>query len=148
MLRALLDGEGWGTFSDEYLAGCIQLLSSRVTFVKDIVDSAPYLFRRPPAPSEPPSPGVHAQLEALGTHLASSPPEWDVATVSGALEGCAQTLGQKPAQMMKLARAAITGQKMGASLVHTMLLLGRKECLERIAEHAGRCSEAPIRIDT
>lgn len=132
-LRSLLGTNG-AALSNAYLAGCIKLLALRVTFLKDIVDSASYLFQRPAVSVDHwRSVPNRTALATLKDHL-TCVQKWDALSLNNGLGQCAKRLDLTTARVMHLSRLAVTGCTMGASLVDTMVLLGRTECIERISE--------------
>lgn len=136
-LRLLIPNES--SFSDEYLHGCIKLLSSRVTFIREIASSAGYLFKLPEYSNVLQSDqksldylrDVRDSMECL-----SGPESGDQKSLAVALaqiiQDICQRTGFKSASALRALRFAITGCRMGASIIDTMSLLGKEECIRRI----------------
>jgi glutamyl/glutaminyl-tRNA synthetase len=56
---------------------------------------------------------------------------WDAATLEAKLKETAAVLGCKPAELIHPARVAVSGRAIGASLYHTLEVLGKARVRER-----------------
>jgi glutamyl/glutaminyl-tRNA synthetase len=64
--------------------------------------------------------------------------EWTSASLEQALKACATVAGVKAGEFVHPARVAATGRTVGASLYHTLEVLGRERVLARFATALGR----------
>jgi glutamyl-tRNA synthetase len=116
----------------EYYADCIRLLASRITFLRDIVHSAGYLFNQPTVPGELDE--VHAVISTdLFRRLEHA--DFSSEELKELLSKCASDHHMPLQKLQHACRNMITGATMGASIIDTMVLLGKQECLERVRAH-------------
>ena len=71
-------------------------------------------------------------LSALVASLRSLSGSWDDTSVEGACKKVAEEAGAKPAKVIHLARAAVSGRTVGPSLFGLMSALGRERVLARL----------------
>jgi glutamyl-tRNA synthetase len=77
-------------------------------------------------------PGAMDRLRALADAFGGAG-EWTATALEQALKSCSTTAGVKAGEFVHPARVAATGRTVGASLYHTLELLGRERTLARFA---------------
>jgi glutamyl-tRNA synthetase len=122
--------------TDEFAASLVKLLKDRVTFPKEFITEAPYLFE---APTE--------YEEAIAVKQWNDQAKTAMPLIIEALRGIENFSSQqihdaifekltaaeiKPGKVMQALRLAITGQGRGADLMLTLETLGRNEVQTRI----------------
>jgi glutamyl-tRNA synthetase len=81
--------------------------------------------------------GSLAALEQARHRLAGLP-DYEVATIDGALRGLATELGLKVGQLLGVIRVAVSGKKVAPPLFETLSILGRERTLERVDRGIGK----------
>ncbi|NCX36723.1 MAG: hypothetical protein EBX19_09020 [Actinobacteria bacterium] len=71
-------------------------------------------------------------LSALTTAFAGIAGTWDDASVEGVCKKVAEEAGAKPAKVIHLARAAVSGRTVGPSLFGLLTALGKDRVLARL----------------
>jgi glutamyl-tRNA synthetase len=71
-------------------------------------------------------------LEALSTAIGSPNVRWDDAFLEGVCKKVAEEAGAKPAKVIHLARAAVSGRTVGPSLFGLLTALGKERVLQRL----------------
>ncbi len=106
--------------TDEYLSKVISLITDRIYVIEDIPRLCPYFFIRPETSPR------DDMAEQFCDHLISDDYQRAIDNVK------LDNPSVKPVEIMMQLRMAITGQKVGASLVETCSLLGFKEVKARL----------------
>jgi len=113
-------------------------LKPRAASVIELVDGAQFLFRQRPlaiaaeaAPllagnAQPLLAALHTALDALD--------DWDTEALESAVRQVAEDAGVKLGQVAQPLRAALTGRKTSPGIFDVLVLLGREESLDRIAD--------------
>lgn len=122
--------------TDEFAASLVKLLKDRVTFPKEFITEAPYLFAAPTAYDE-----------AIATKQWNDQAKTAMPLIIEALQGVEDFTTQqihdaifekltaaeiKPGKVMQALRLAVTGQGRGADLMLTLEILGKAEVISRI----------------
>jgi glutamyl-tRNA synthetase len=84
-------------------------------------------------------PGASGRLEALASAFRSVP-DWTAAGLESALKARAAEAGVKAGEFVHPARVSVTGRTVGASLYHTLEVLGRDRVLQRIQRALPKCA--------
>lgn len=116
-------------------------LKERARTLVELLDSAAYLYSARPLALEPKA----AQLldeqarQRLGRLAATLAPldDWSLAGCEQAIRTFSEAEGVKLGQVAQPLRAALTGKSTSPGLFDVMAVLGRDECLGRIADIAG-----------
>lgn len=115
--------------SEEYLQSVIELIKDRIYTLSDIPRLCPYFFTRPAAVLN------HSSTEHVAAFRAilSSSALFTKESISASLSQLKERFPMvKPSELLASLRMAITGTKVGASLVDTMHLLGETEVMQRL----------------
>lgn len=122
--------------SDEFAASLVKLLKDRVTFPKEFITEAPYLFEAP-----------QTYEEEIATKKWDDTAKTAMPLIIEALQGVEEFSTQqihdaifekltaaeiKPGKVMQALRLAVTGQGRGADLMLTLEILGKSEVISRI----------------
>lgn len=121
--------------SDEYLKATIELVRERVHRLVEIPDFAPYMFA---APTEFDAEykakfwttELAAPMAALKEVLAAD--AFTADSINAVTKEFAKERGLKQGVVMNVLRLMVTGRSVGASMVHTMAVLGKDESLRRV----------------
>jgi len=121
----------------DYLRSVVELLRERVTRLHEIPAFGAYMFA---APTEFEAdykakfwqPALAPQLQTLLERLNTS--DFTADALNVLTKDFAKESGVKVGVWMNILRLAITGKSVGASMIHTMEILGKPECLKRV-EH-------------
>ena len=125
---------------DDTLRRVAPLIRERIVTLDDAVEMAGFFFRRAPKPAadisvkgltpEQSRAALEQALDLLTkmpaggfTHEVLEPP----------LRALAEQLGVKPGQLFGLLRVAVTGQSVSPPLFESMAIIGREQCLARVA---------------
>lgn len=135
-LQVLPDNIVLEDHSEEYIKNVIELFRERITFVADIFDIAAYMFHKPAQYDEQykqkqwneDSPEMAREL--LGLIKRTEP--FDHENLQSAIKEYCTKKSIKMGVAMHSLRLMLTGVPSGASMMHTMELLGKSECIERI----------------
>ncbi len=130
-----LAARGCETATGPAIDRVIALLQARVSSLQELADAAVY-FYRPVAPSAQLreahyTAALRPALEDLRQRLGAV--EWNKEAISATLKGVAASNGLKMPGLAMPLRVVLTGETQTPSIDATMELLGRSECLERIA---------------
>jgi glutamyl-tRNA synthetase len=123
--------------SPDYLRSVVELLRERVTRLQEIPTFGAYMFAAPVEfeadyKAKWWKPALAHQLQTLLERLSAS--DFTADTLNALTKDFAQESGVKVGVWMNILRLAITGKSVGASMIHTMEILGKTECLKRL-EH-------------
>ena len=115
-------------------------LKERAKTLVELFDSAYYLYASRPLTFEPKAEalladGGRARIAALLPELQALS-EWSAATTEAAVRQFADVSGLKLGQVAQPLRAALTGRSTSPGLFDVMGVLGRDECLGRLADQA------------
>ncbi|NWH08929.1 MAG: glutamate--tRNA ligase [Alphaproteobacteria bacterium] len=115
-------------------------LKERAKTMVELNDNSSFLFApRPLSLDEKAakilSPAARALLAKLAAALAATP--WDAAALEAAVRAFAETEGVKLGDAAQPLRAALTGKGTSPPIFDVMAVLGREECLARIADQDG-----------
>ena len=124
----------------EKLLQVTPLIRERIKFLRDVNTAADFFFTSQLPPYDclelipPKGDAALARRVLIEAHelLASTP--FDHAALESALRGAAARLNLKAGPMFQPIRVAVCGRKNAPPLFETMEVLGRKLCLERIAQ--------------
>lgn len=135
-LRPLLAERGWDRFEEAYLLGGIDLMKERVTFVRDYLTHAPWIFVDP---TEYDAETRTKRWKAdSGAHLRGLMPElaalaeWTAASLEALFHHRAESTGIGAGNFIHPARLAVTGMGKGPGLYDLLAFLGRDTVLRRI----------------
>ena len=124
----------------QLIAAAMPALKPRAANLNELADGAGFLLVSRPLPiaadAEPLLSGeatttlakVHAALDAVH--------KWDTEALEDAVRQVAEAQGLKLGQVAQPLRAALTGRRTSPGIFDVLALLGRDECLARIADHA------------
>jgi glutamyl-tRNA synthetase len=134
-LKPLLTERGWDRFPDGYLCAGIDLMRERVSFVRDYLENAPWLYVAPQSYDEETvkkrwKADSPERLRDARELIASSP--WTVADLDAGFHALAESKGVGVGQFIHPTRLAVSGMGKGPGLFEMLELLGREECLQRI----------------
>jgi glutamyl-tRNA synthetase len=122
--------------TDEFAAQLVKLLKDRVTFPKEFITEAPYLFAAPMTYEEAVATkqwndqaktAMPLIVEAL-----LSVEDFSTQQIHDAIFEKLTTAEIKPGKVMQALRLAVTGQGRGADLMMTLEILGKTEVVSRI----------------
>ena len=136
-MRTQLENAGIVVASEELLRGAVDLMRERITFAKDMVDSAAYFFEPPATYHEKTvrkkwkADAVEMVKEFTG-QLAGL--EWQAAPLHDAFKAFVEAKEVGMGKLMAPLRLALTGAAGGPGLFETMELLGREECQARLQQ--------------
>jgi len=126
---------------DDTLRHVIPIIQERIVTLDDAVDMAGFFFRPPPQPAAAnfavkglapqQCRAALQQAHDLLTELPAGGFSHDL--LEPPLRLLAETLGLKPGQLFGLLRMAVTGQSVSPPLFESMAIIGREQCLARIA---------------
>lgn len=134
-LRPMLAERGWDRFPDVYLRASVELMRERVSFVRDYLDNAPWLFVDPESYDpetvkkrwKADSPEL---LREVRDFLASC--DWSVAALEAGFHALAEAKGVGVGQYIHPTRLAVSGMGKGPGLFEMLEVLSRDVCLRRI----------------
>ncbi|NTU72933.1 glutamate--tRNA ligase [Candidatus Roizmanbacteria bacterium] len=120
-----------GVFSKDLVEKTIPLVQERIKTLKEY-ESYCLFFKEQPSQYEI-SLGEHqSMLKAIGDELASLD-NWSSETIGTKMVETAEKLGVKNSIFFMVLRVAITGKKVTPPLNDSMAILGKEECIARIA---------------
>lgn len=123
--------------TDAYLGSCVGLIKDRIHTVKDIPRLCSYLFVTPEYHIEEPLPIDTSSTNSIIEHFShqmSSIGTLSQDSLSSIFTELKNKFSQCPAtKIMMTLRLALTGTRVGASLVESALLIGKEECMKRLA---------------
>ncbi len=133
-LQPLAKQQGIET-SDEYLARVIELVRDRINKLHEALPFAEYMFKPLQGYEEEFkakiwTPELAAPLTTLATKLQDC--DFTEATLTALTKDFAKESGLKTGVVMNTLRLMITGRAVGASMVHTMEILGKEESMKRV----------------
>ncbi|TAE28718.1 MAG: glutamate--tRNA ligase [Candidatus Kapaibacterium sp.] len=121
--------------SDEYLARVIELVRDRINKLHEALPFAEYMFKPLQSYEEEFKAKIWTpELAAPFATLAAKLQECDFteAALTALTKDFAKESGLKMGVVMNTLRLMITGRAVGASMVHTMEILGKEESMKRI----------------
>jgi glutamyl-tRNA synthetase len=133
--------EGFSPELREKLLRSMPGLKERAKTLVELLDSASYLYQERPLSLDEKAArlldddarkrlaGMIPRLEAL--------PEWNAESTEAATRAYAEEVSVKLGQVAQPLRAALTGKATSPGLFDVMEVLGREECLGRLADQAG-----------
>jgi len=115
-------------------------LKERAKTLVELVDSASYIFADRPLPIEPKaaallSPEARRLIAQLHDALAGVEP-WNAATTEAAVRVFAERHELKLGAIAQPLRAALTGRTTSPGIFDVLAVVGRAECLARLADQA------------
>jgi glutamyl-tRNA synthetase len=121
---------------EKYIKDIIELFKERIVFVSDIPDIAPYMFDKPQEYDQKyinkrwkeDSPEITRDLLAILRKIN----EFDHDNINSKVKEYCDEKDLKLGVVIHPLRLTITGMSSGASMFHTMEILGKDECIERI----------------
>ncbi len=124
------------TASKEYMCDVVGLLRERVTKLNEIPAFGTYMFTAPTEFEEEYkakfwTPAMAEPIQELAKRLEAS--DFAADTINAVAKDYAKESGIKVGVFMNLLRLAVTGKSVGASMIHTMEILGKQESINRIA---------------
>lgn len=139
-IMPMLQEAGYTYIDPAYVARVITLLRERITFVKDVVVFADYLFSDRVTIDEEYrakhwNEGTAAMIADLST-IFEAAASFDHATLHDLASAYAKERGLKMGALLHPLRAVLTGKSVGAGLFDTMELLGRERSLARLKSNA------------
>ena len=149
-LAARLKSEGFvpAGFPEACLAGAVCLTQPRMKRLKEFADLTAFFAAR--LPYEPvllvpdkkgkalkTAAEVQAALSRLRETLAAAP-AWQAVPLEETCRALAESLSWKPADLFTVLRVAVTCRRVSTPLFETMEILGRDECLRRMADAVER----------
>ena len=90
------------------------------------------------------APEVGKWLSALTAAFGAISGNWDDASIEGACKKVAEEAGAKPAKVIHLARAAVSGRTVGPSLFGLLTALGKDRVLARIGRTQKQLAEGKM----
>ncbi|MDR3376865.1 MAG: glutamate--tRNA ligase [Ancalomicrobiaceae bacterium] len=123
------------------LASAMPGLKERARTLLELIDGAGYLLAERPLKLDDKAAGVLdadalAVLKEVHARLAVLP-EWSVAATETAVRDFAESAGLKLGKAAQPLRAALTGRTTSPPIFDVLGVLGREECLARIADRLG-----------
>lgn len=136
MLKPTLENENIVGFDDDYIKAVISLFRERVTFIADIPKIAPYMFGKPKEFDKDylqkrwneESPKLANEL----LEVLKNTEDFTHDALNLQIKSYCTETNQKMGNVMHPLRLMITGMASGASMLHTMEILGKAETIERI----------------
>ena len=123
-------------YSDEYLAQVIGLIKDRIHLLSDIPRLCSYFFKTPMAPGKDQLGDIdHGAFVSISSSLSTAlvASSFDSELAKRAIAVVKKEHSElSSATVMMAIRLAVTGTSVGASVIQTMVLLGREECLHRL----------------
>ncbi len=114
-------------------------LKERAKTLVELLDSAYFLYAPRPLVLDDKAAALltdgWARIEGLAKKLAAIA-DWSTKNVEGVVRTHAEELGAKLGQIAQPLRAALTGRSTSPGLFDVMIVLGKKECLGRLADAA------------
>jgi glutamyl-tRNA synthetase len=125
-----------GTIAAARIRALMPGLKERARTLVELADSAAFLARTVPLPTEPKAaalltPEARIMLRDVAQELAAT--DFSEAAVDAVLRGYAEKTGRKLGQVAQPLRAALTGSTMSPGIDAVLAALGREEVLARIA---------------
>ncbi len=122
--------------SEAYLMQVAELMKERVDFIHEFVTFSSYFFFDPERYEEEAikkrwQPETNAHLAAFCECLRALP-DFTASHIEQALKDFTQTRGIKAADLVHPVRLAVTGMSFGASLYHTLEVLGKDTVVRRL----------------
>ncbi|GAB4406923.1 MAG: glutamate--tRNA ligase [Bacteroidia bacterium] len=142
-LRAEVAAAGHGTREDAFLLGVIVQMQERATFVRDMVQQAPYYFV---APTEYDAQMVAKRwkagestelMRALQARFAALE-RWEAAELEAAFNQLLADTGAGTGKVLAPLRLVLTGMAAGPGVFDIAALIGREETLARIDRAVGQ----------
>jgi glutamyl-tRNA synthetase len=130
----------------ERLAAAMPGLKERARTLVELIDGAYYLYGQRPLSLDDKARTLidevaRGRLARIAVPLAALA-EWNAAAIEAAVRDFATAENAKLGQVAQPLRAALTGRTTSPGLFEVMQVLGREECLERIADQASRADAA------
>jgi glutamyl-tRNA synthetase len=115
-------------------------LKERAKTLIELLDSAGFIFADRPLPIEPKAAAVltpdnRALIAKLRTALETVTP-WSADTTEAAMRGFVEQNGLKLGAVAQPLRVALTGRTTSPGIFDVLAVLGRQECLSRLADQA------------
>jgi glutamyl-tRNA synthetase len=126
----------------DQLTAAMPGLKERAKTLVELFDSAYYLYASRPLTFEPKAEalladGGRARIAALLPELEALA-EWSATATEAAVRSFADASGLKLGQVAQPLRAALTGRSTSPGLFDVMDVLGRDQCLGRLADEAAK----------
>ena len=121
--------------SDEYLARVIALVRDRINKLHEVLPFAEYMFKPLQGYEEEYktkfwTPDLAAPFQTLAGKLQEC--DFSEASLNAVTKDFAKESGIKSGVVMNVLRLMVTGRSVGASMIHTMEILGKEESLKRV----------------
>jgi glutamyl-tRNA synthetase len=131
---------------EQWLAAMPSLKERAKTLV-DLIDSAHFLLADRPIPMDDKAtalltPEARALLQDVGTELSSVEP-WTAEATEQAVRAFAERKALKLGSVAQPLRAALTGRTTSPGIFEVLVVLGKAESLERIADQVNRDGAPP-----
>ncbi|MDX2285043.1 MAG: glutamate--tRNA ligase [Bacteroidia bacterium] len=135
-LRAAAEAAGLPIPADAYLGTAVELMRERVSFIHQIVQDAPFLFRAPESydpqmQAKAWKPETASLLAGFADRLAVHP-DWDAHSLHEAFQAYLAEVQAGAGKVMAPLRLALTGVPNGPGVFDMAALFGREETLARI----------------
>jgi glutamyl-tRNA synthetase len=141
---ALQKGITPDAFAPEYVKAVIGLVRERVSRLNDVLDFAPYMFA-PPSEFEADykakfwQPELLEPMTAFINRLSAlEDNNFTADTLSALAKDFCKETGLKQGVLMNLLRLMTTGRSVGASLPHTLEVLGKQQTISRLRDFLER----------
>ena len=132
-------------YADDQIVAIVTLMQERLKKLSEFAEGTGFFIDREPyetrdlvptkgkkrAPTRT-GPETLAALEKMPTVLADMT-DWQAAPMETALRGLAEEMGWKPGELFTPLRVAVTCRRVSTPLFETMEVLGKDECLVRLA---------------
>jgi len=136
LIKPLVQGKGWSSFSDEYLLQVIGLMKERVVVIPDFVNTCSYFFENPTSYDDASRiKNWKAESSAQLTKLADKfmgLQTFDSSSIEAALRTTAEEFQIGAGKLIHPLRLALSGVANGPSLFHMAEVLGKNIVLQRI----------------
>ena len=121
--------------TDEYLAKIVELVRDRVHKLHEVLPFADYMFHAPTSyeaeyKAKFWTPDLAEPFRALITHLQNC--DFTADGINAAAKDFSKESGIKSGVVMNVLRLMVTGKSVGASMIHTMEILGKEESVKRV----------------
>ena len=121
--------------TDEYLAKIVELVRDRVHKLHEVLPFADYMFHAPTSYEAEYKakfwiPELAEPFGAFITHLQNC--DFTADGINTAAKDFSKESGIKSGVVMNVLRLMVTGKSVGASMIHTMEILGKEESVKRV----------------
>lgn len=131
-----------------YILEVITLLKERISFAKDLVEFADYMWGKPTSFDEKFKEKQWKEgteeLVLPAIEIFKAAEIWEVEPLHKLIEDYLNEKGVGFGKLMNPIRLMITGKSVGAGMFETMVILGKDECLERFEEFFNKLKNGEI----